>query len=48
MTSHKLTCCGQRVSAIIAMTTTGILDYKLTKEMVDSDEFKDFIEFQCL
>ncbi|XP_065908973.1 uncharacterized protein [Dysidea avara] len=44
ITSHKLTCRGQRVSAIVAMTTTGILDYKLTKDTVDSDEFKDFIE----
>ena len=44
ITSHKLTCRGQRVSAIVAMMTAGILDYKLTKETVDSDEFKDFIE----
>ena len=39
ITSHKLTCRGQRVSAIVAMMTTGILDYT-----ADSDEFKDFIE----
>ena len=26
------------------MTSTGILDYKLTQDTVDSDEFKDFVE----
>ena len=42
--SHKLPLHGQRVSAIVAMTSTGILDYKLSQDTVDSDEFKDFIE----
>ena len=42
--SHKLAFRGQRVSAIVAMTSTGILDYKLTQDTVDSDEFKDFVE----
>jgi len=42
--SHKLEWCGKRVSAIVAMTATGVLDYRLTKDTVDSDEFKDFVE----
>ena len=42
--SHKLAFRGQRVSAIVVMTSTGILDYKLTQDTVDSDEFKDFVE----
>ena len=42
--SHKLALCGQNVSAIVAMTSTGILDYKLSQDTVDSDEFKSFIE----
>lgn len=42
--SHKLECRGKRVSAIVAMTATGVLDYRLTKDTVDSDEFKDFVE----
>jgi len=42
--SHKLGCRGKRVSTIVAMTATGVLDYRLTKDTVDSDEFKDFVE----
>ena len=42
MTSHKLTCCGQHVSAIIAMITTGILDNKLTKAVVDTEGLQWF------
>ena len=42
--SHKRAFRGQRVSAIVAMTCTGILDYKLSQDTVDSDEFKGFIE----
>jgi len=33
--SHNLECCGKRVSAIVAMTVTGVLDYRLTKDTVD-------------
>ena len=41
---HKLAFCGHRVSVIVAMTSNGILDYKLTQDTVDSDELKDFVE----
>ena len=42
---HKLALRGQCVSAIVAMTSAGILDYnKLSQDKVDSDEFKGFIE----
>ena len=35
---------GGYVSAIIAITSNGILNCKLTQDTVNSDEFKDFIE----
>ena len=40
----KLDCRDKHVSAIVAMTASGTLDYKLTRDTVDSDEFGDFVE----
>ena len=39
---HKLAFCGHSVSAIV--DTIVILDYKLTQDTMDSDEFKDLVE----
>lgn len=44
LVSHKLAFHGQCVSGIVAMMSTGILDYKLTQDTVDSEESKDFVE----
>ena len=42
--SHKFAFHSQCVSAIVAMTSTGILDYRLTQNTVGSEVFKDFVE----
>jgi len=43
---QKLSFRGQRISAVVAITSTGILNYKykLTSSTVDADEFKSFAE----
>ena len=42
--SQKLTFRGERVSAIVGMSSTEILDYRLTQDSVDAAEFKQFVE----
>ena len=42
--SQKLSFRGQRLSAMVVMTNSGILNYKLTPSTVDADEFKTFAE----
>ena len=42
--SQKLTFRGERVSAIVGMTSTEILDYRLTQDSVDAEEFERFVE----
>ena len=42
--SQKLTFCGERVLAIVGMSSAEILDYRLTQDSVDAEEFKQFVE----
>ena len=45
--SHKLLVRGKRISVVAAMSTNGILDYRLAQGGVDAAEFKEFVE-KCL
>ena len=45
--SHKLLVRGKRVSVVAAMSTNGMLDYRLVRGVVDAMEFKEFVE-KCL
>ena len=45
--SHKLLIGGKRVSVVVAMSTNGILDYRLVRGRFDAMEFKKFVE-KCL
>ena len=42
--SHKLLVRGKRVSVVAALSTNGMLDYRLVQGGVDAMEFREFVE----
>ena len=41
---HRWLHCGQRISAIAALATDGVISVELLKGTVDGDNFSDFVQ----